>query len=226
MENAIQIKNLTFSYDTLTVLENVSLSIKKNQFVAIVGENGTGKTTLLNLILGNIKGKGEIFIFNKNIKEYNNYKKIAYISQNAVNSYKYFPTTVEEVIKSHLKQLKSKMYIHECLELMKLTKHRKNSLSQLSGGQLQRVAILLALIKEAELIILDEATSGVDKKFSAELFKELKKLSLGGKTILLVTHHINEAIPWVDKIIKVSNKTVTYIDKSSKNGAIDNYGVI
>lgn len=207
MSNALEISNLYFKYSNNYVIENLNFFVEEGQFVAIIGENGSGKSTLLNLILQNLKAeKGTIKIFGDNILDDNHYRDIAYISQNSVLSYKNFPTTIEEVIKNHLKYLKKdKKDLKKYLELINLEKHAKKSLSELSGGQLQRVGLALALIKDAKLILLDEPTTGIDKKFGKELFNLLKDLSKDNKTIIVVTHELEEASEYVDKVLHIKN---------------------
>ncbi|MBU0279004.1 MULTISPECIES: metal ABC transporter ATP-binding protein [unclassified Gemella] len=217
MNRVIEIKNLDFTYDKESknyIFENLNLEIYKNEFVALVGENGVGKSTLLKLILNNLKAtSGGIKIFENDVEEKKHYQEISYISQNSVANYRHLPTTVEEVIKQHLKFLKKKQNVEDYLRIVDLEKKAKKSLGQLSGGELQRVAILLALIKEAKLIILDEPTSNIDKKFSKELFALLKNLAREDKTILIVTHDIEEIVNYVDYILQIKNCQCQRLEK-------------
>lgn len=202
MNKVLEINDLSFSYDKDYILKDISFELSSGEFIAIVGENGSGKSTLLNLILSNLTpNSGKIKLFGDNILNDNHYRDIAYISQNAVNSYRNFPTTINELINNHLKYLKIKVGLEEYLKMVGLEEHRYKSLRQLSGGQLQRVGIVLALIKDASLILLDEPTSAIDKKFSRELFTILRKLSEKGKTIVIVTHELAEITDYVDYII-------------------------
>lgn len=212
MSNILEISDLTFSYGNNTILKGLSCEVAEGEFVAIIGDNGAGKSTLLNLILGNIKAdSGEIRLFGDSIRKNNHYKDIAYISQNSVVGYKNFPTTIEEVVRVHLNHLRIKSDIDKYLQMMELEEHKKKKLSELSGGQLQRVGILLALIKDARLIILDEPTTGVDKKFSYELYAILSNLSKEGKTIIMVTHHLEEAKEFIDRVLHIEDgKIVGY----------------
>lgn len=206
MTNVLEINNLYFRYDNNYVIDGLSCSVKENQFVAIIGENGSGKSTLLNLILQNLTAeKGEILLFGDNILEDNHYRDLAFISQNAVLAYKYFPTTVEELIQNHLSYLKKKIEIDYYLQLIDLKQHRKKALSELSGGQLQRIGLALALIKDAKLILLDEPTTGIDKRFVHQLFQLLKQLSRQGKTIIMVTHDLEEARMYTDVVLHIKN---------------------
>lgn len=204
--NAITISNLNFSYEQETVLQQLNFSVDEGQFLALIGDNGAGKSTLMNLILGRLKPtSGSIALFGDMRAKSNHYQDIAYVSQNAVLGYKYFPTTVEEVVRVELRHLKKKASVAELLASVQLEDHAKRRLSELSGGQLQRVGLLLALAKDARLILLDEPTSGIDKHFSAELYQILRRLADEGRAIVLVTHHPDEAIHYVDRIVRLKD---------------------
>lgn len=208
MSNVLEINNLYFKYDANYIINNLSCTVREGEFVAIIGENGSGKSTLLNLILQNIKvEKGIIKLFGDNILETNHYEDLAYISQNSVLNYRNFPTTIEEVVKNHLKYFKKdKKELQNYLQLINLADHAKKSLSELSGGQLQRVGVLLALIKDAKLILLDEPTTGIDKKFVNELFELLQQLAHKmQKTVVIVTHELEEARRYVDRVLHIKN---------------------
>lgn len=215
MAEVLKITDLSFAYDTAPILQDLELSVSEREFVAIIGNNGAGKSTLMNLILGNLKAdSGKIELFGDLNTENNHYSDIAYISQNSVSNYKNFPTTIEEVVRVHLKHLKIKLHICEALKKVGLEEHSKKKLSELSGGQLQRVALLLALIKDAKLILLDEPTIGIDKNFSAELYRLLKELAKGGKTIIMITHHLSETKDFIDRLFKLENGSCIELDKS------------
>lgn len=219
MNRIIEVSKVSFAYEKETILEEVSFFIEEGDFVAIIGENGAGKSTLMKLILHQLKvSNGSLRLFGDEIERDNHYKDIAFISQNAVMNYKNFPTTIEEVVREHLKYLKLKSDVDEHLEAMGLLVHKKKALSELSGGQLQRVGLLLALIKNAKLIILDEPTTGIDKKFALELLHLLKELKEKGKTILMVTHELHDSKDFVDYVIQVKEKQV--VKREDKN-AVD-----
>lgn len=209
MNKIIEVTKVSFAYEKEIILDDISFFIEKGDFVAVIGENGAGKSTLMNLILHNLKAEtGEIKLFGDRIEKDNHYKDIAFISQNSVLNYRNFPTTIEEVVRHHMKYLKIKKNVGEHLQAMGLLEHKKKALSELSGGQLQRVGLLLALIKNAKLIVLDEPTTGIDKKFRLELLKLLKEWKEKGKTILMVTHELHDAKDFVDYVIQVKEKKV------------------
>ncbi len=209
MNSVIEVRNLSFTYGDRQILDKVSFDVKPDNFVAVIGENGSGKSTLFNLIVGQLKAdEGEIKIFGEKLDKRYQYQKIAYISQNAINSYKNFPTTVEEVIKVHLSYLKKKGQLDKCLNLVGLSKHRGKMLRELSGGELQRVALSLAILKDTDLIMLDEPTSAIDKKFRKEFFDILKKFTEKGKTILMATHNMDDVAELVDDVMLVKGGKV------------------
>ena len=206
MNKVVEIVNLSFSYDNKKILNNINLYLSEGDFVALIGRNGAGKTTLLKLILGELKTKeGNLRLFGETSK---NYKKISYIGQNISSTYKNFPTSVEEVVNSHLRFLKKKVDIKKDLNLVGLYEHRKKTLGSLSGGQLQRLSLLIALIKDSKLILLDEPTASIDKNFSDEFLKILKDLARQGKTILMVTHDVFNINTYVNKVYELRDKEV------------------
>lgn len=189
----ITVKNLCFKYDKQVIFENLNLEIPKHSFTAIIGENGAGKSTFVKLLLNQITPlSGSIEYFETNI---------AYISQHAMQQYRIFPTTVEEILKQHLKHLKKKHLFQHYLTQFNLTTHRHKSLSVLSGGELQRVGIMLAFAKDANLIILDEPTIGIDAQSKEEVFQQLKQLTNQNKTIIMITHELQIAEKYVDHFI-------------------------
>ena len=101
-----------------------------------------------------------------------------------------------------------KVDIKKYLNLVGLYEHRKKTLGSLSGGQLQRLSLLIALIKDSKLILLDEPTASIDKKFSDEFLKILKDLARQGKTILMVTHDVFNINTYVNKVYELRDKEV------------------
>lgn len=213
-KEVLKVAGLSFAYEKDLILDNINFEIQEGDLVALVGANGVGKSTLLKLILGDLKAKnGQIQILNDDIRKDNHYRDLAYISQNAVASYRNFPTSVEEAIKIHLSYLKNKSNPKELMEKLGLYEHRKKALSELSGGQIQRFAISLALIKDASLILLDEPTTGIDEDFSRDFFENLKELKKAGKTIVIITHQLDMAGDFVDYALRIKKGKIERISK-------------
>ena len=197
MNNVVEINNLSFGYDKNKILKDINLVVKEKEFDLIIGENGVGKSTLLNLILGNLKSYKKIKLFGDYIDKDNHF-----------NGYRNFPTTVSEAVDIHLSYLKKDRDVSDYLKLVNLERCSNKRLSELSGGQLQRFGLLLALIKDAKLIILDEPTTGIDSKFSITLYELLKELSRNGKTIIMVTHNLSDAKKYADRVFEIKDGVI------------------
>lgn len=223
---AIEIKNLSFSYENENILENLSMQVEKGKFALIIGENGAGKTTLIRLILNQLKDyRGEIKILSDSIEKSNHYKDLAYISQSSVQSYKLFPTNVKEVIQNHIKFLNKSYDIDKLLKDFDLLDVKNHALCDLSGGQIQRLALILAFIKDAKLLILDEPTAAIDMKFSRDFYERLKNLTNNGKTILMISHDYKLASIFSDEVFHLSDKKIRKIDKNKLKESLGDFYV-
>lgn len=212
MNSVCSINDISFAYADTPVFSHASLDIFSQDFLALIGDNGVGKSTLMNLILGNLTpSAGSISLFGDLISQNNHHREIAYVSQNSVLGYRNFPTTIKELVSIHRSFLHVQQNVVDLLKIVQLEDHLDQALSELSGGQLQRVGILLALLKDAKLILLDEPTSGIDKKFSKELYELLQQLCSCGKTVVLITHHVHELADYVGRVVKLENKTLNEI---------------
>lgn len=223
---AIEINNLSFSYENENILENLSMQVEKGKFALIIGENGAGKTTLIRLILNQLKDyRGEIKILSDSIEKSNHYKDLAYISQSSVQSYKLFPTNVKEVIQNHIKFLNKSYDIDKLLKDFDLLDVKNHALCDLSGGQIQRLALILAFIKDAKLLILDEPTAAIDMKFSRDFYERLKNLTNNGKTILMISHDYKLASIFSDEVFHLSDKKIRKIDKNKLKESLGDFYV-
>jgi zinc transport system ATP-binding protein len=218
----LRLDKVTFSYVGEDVLKDISFSISKGDFVGLVGPNGSGKTTLLKLVLGILSlKKGYIYLFNKDIKSFNDWSKIGYVPQKATNIDSNFPATVYEIVsmglfskKKFLKLLNKNdvSKINNALAIVKMQKYTNNRISELSGGQQQRVLIAKALVSEPEILILDEPTTGVDQENQKAFYDLLKKLNKEGITIILVSHDTGRITKYVNKLAYINQKLEFYGD--------------
>ncbi|MCR4941424.1 MAG: ABC transporter ATP-binding protein [Campylobacter sp.] len=206
----ISIKNLDFSYDGELVLKNVNLEFNTSDFLAIIGPNGGGKSTLLKLILGLLKpSAGELKVFGK--KPSQSCKTIGYVPQSfALNQA--FPLKVIDVVLMGLIEKKlfgfyskeQQEIAMECLKMVAMDEFSQNLIANLSGGQRQRVYIARALASQAKILVLDEPTASVDTKTQAEIYALLKRINTKGCGIVLVSHDANIALGFANKVAYVS----------------------
>ena len=211
-QNIIELKNLIKTYGENTVLNNLSLNIKKNEFLTLLGPSGCGKTTTLKIIAGfeNADG-GEVIFDDEDISNLPPYKR----KLNTVfQKYALFPhMNIYENIAFGLKIKKLPKdvidkKVKEMLRLVALEGFEKRSVESLSGGQQQRVAIARALVNEPEVLLLDEPLGALDLKLRKEMQLELKKIQQElGITFIFVTHDQEEALTMSDTIV-VMNKGV------------------
>ncbi len=193
---AIEVKDLWFSYDRTSVLENVTFTLEQGDFLGIIGPNGGGKTTLLKLLLGILKpGRGRIRVLGE--APHDARRRVGYVPQHTdVNIT--FPVSVLDITlmgrlsRAHIGRWysrKDRLKAGEVLERVGMWGHRKRPVGKLSGGQRQRVFIARALATEPEILFLDEPTSSVDPEFETDLYEFLRELNRK-VTIAVITHDI------------------------------------
>ena len=221
--NAIEIKNLHFSYGKENVLDGVSLCLKEGRLAILAGENGAGKSTLLRLLLGELpigeshKGDqeegssdGSIEILGQDIRQFKDWSSISYVPQNGMGGWKDFPASVEEIVRANLyKQIglfrfagkKERQQVRAALAQVGMEEYQNRLIGRLSGGQQQRVLLARALVNEPKLLILDEPTSALDEKNASHFYRLLKKINAEKRiTVLMVTHDLNRASSYADDV--------------------------
>lgn len=189
---AFRFDKVSFSYGSVKVLEDVSFHIHQGDFAALVGANGSGKTTILKLLLGLEKPQaGTITLFDETASRQNNY--IGYVPQNAGFD-PAFPISVHEVVRMGRLSATSRKFtaldetaVQEALERTEILDLASRPYSALSGGQRRRVLVARALASKPGLLILDEPTANMDSESEARLFRTLGELK-GSTTVLIVTH--------------------------------------
>jgi zinc transport system ATP-binding protein len=208
----IEIENLSFEIDSTVILEKISLSVKKGEFLGIFGPNGGGKTTLLNLLLGFLKpSSGSIEIFG--LPPHQARTQIGYVPQITRFDRK-FPISVFEVVAMGLLRkltwygrftAQTKKKALDALEKVGLETLAKRPFSTLSGGQAQRVLLARALANDPQLLLLDEPTASVDAEAEADIHKLLMQLK-GTVTILMVSHDLQTIASDVDHLLFIQRK--------------------
>ncbi|HAT4362734.1 TPA: ABC transporter ATP-binding protein [Clostridium perfringens] len=208
--NIIELKGITKSYGKDTILDNLSLNIKKNEFLTLLGPSGCGKTTTLKIIAGfETADSGQVVFENNIINDIPPYER----QLNTVfQKYALFPhMNVYENIAFGLKLKKMPkdvidQKVKEMLKLVALEGYENRDIEALSGGQQQRVAIARALVNEPKVLLLDEPLGALDMKLRKGMQIELKRIQQKlGITFIFVTHDQEEALTMSDTIV-VMNK--------------------
>lgn len=219
-ENAVSVKNLSVSYGVVEAIENITLNINEGESVCIVGPNGGGKTTFLNAVLGFLKpNKGEIKILGGSIKKA--YSKISFVPQ-ASSVDRNFPISVIESVmtaslKSGLHPFKffKKADVGKALSILKevgLEKYENRKISELSGGEFQRLLIARAIVGNPQILLLDEPTANVDIYSRNKIFDLLGEFCRCGKTVITVTHDLAAAKACFSKLA-IINKELIFFGK-------------
>lgn len=211
-ENILELKNINKSYGEQQVLDNLSLNIKKNEFLTLLGPSGCGKTTTLKIIAGfETADSGKLVFNNEDISLLPPYKRQV---NTVFQKYALFPhMNIFDNIAFGLKLKKLpkaeiQKKVEDMLSLVALKGFEKRSVDSLSGGQQQRVAIARALVNKPKILLLDEPLGALDLKLRKEMQIELKKIQQEvGITFVFVTHDQEEALTMSDTII-VMNKGV------------------
>lgn len=227
MSNIIEIKNLSFNYTpNKTIFSNLNLNIKKGEITTLLGKNGCGKSTLIKLLSKNITNyAGNIFLENKELKSYSLKelaKKLSIVYQNNATPQEItvfdmvsFARLPYQNIFFYKKTKEDIEKINFALKETDLIEYKNTIVSELSGGQLQRVYIAMCLAQDTEIIILDEPTTFLDIKYQKSIMKLVKRLNQElHLTIIMVLHDINQAITYSDNIVALLDGKIIKNDKA------------
>ena len=222
--SAVSVSDVTLSYDNLTVAEHVSFDVEFGDYVCIVGENGTGKSTLLKTIVGIHQPKSGHILFDCDIRN----GDIGYLPQQTVVRDD-FPASVGEIVLSGCLGLLGKRpffgaeerrIADKNMDLLGISVLKKTSFRELSGGQRQRVLLAKALCCARKILVLDEPVTGLDPLVTADMYSILRLINGEGVTIIMVSHEIGEAVKQASKILHLKHgvefygKTEDYLKSS------------
>ncbi len=225
-EKIIEVRNVWFSYNKKPVLRGINFNAFRGEVIAIVGNNGSGKTTLLHLIAGILKPeKGDVIVLGKNTRKYSAYKLaglIGIVFQNP--SLMLFCDTVYDEIAFGPRNLKLKENIERWLNVMELQEFANHHPQTLSGGQRLRCAAASIFSMNPEVLLLDEPTSGQDFMHVKKLMNICAELARTGKTVVFVTHDINVAIKFANRIVAMNDGKIVAdmpVEKITVNSLYD-----
>lgn len=229
----LELKNIKINFNNHSIFNNLSLNANNGDFIIIVGHNGSGKTTLLNTITGKtISTSGNIFLNQKNITKLNKQHRAQFTSmlfqdpkQNTATSLTVKQNFALALLKNHTATLCNSF--KKLQKTPKITEQFKNifhkslidrSMKNLSGGQRQMIAFLMATIITPKILLLDEPTAALDPQSSKKMIQLInqhaqKKLSI----ILMVTHNLEQAANFGNKLWVIKNKIIVEIDKIKQN---------
>lgn len=211
----IDLQHVSKSFNGITVLDDISLSVQKGETIAILGSSGSGKTTLLNMILGLLQpDSGKIICEGQDITKQSMKKRAFNI---VFQDYALFPNlSVEKNIVYGLrnkKELSSAQEVADLIALLDLSKHLHKSIHQLSGGQKQRVALARTLVMKPKILLLDEPLSALDGVIKENIKSRIREIVQQFQlTTFIVTHDPEEALTMSDKILVLDQGHIVQFD--------------
>lgn len=216
-EVLIEVRGLNVVRSGSLVIQNASFDIMRGDYVGVVGPNGGGKTTLLLAMLGMIpRQSGTVRLFGKDVEKFSEWEKIAYVSQDAINFDLDFPLSVRELVslgRLNMKKLGKPLNridwheVDSALEFMGISDLAEKRIGDLSGGQKQRMFVAMALVRDPEVIILDEPVAGIDAATQEKFYQKMSDLNQRkGITILMVSHDLTAVFCRMSKLICVNRE--------------------
>ena len=216
MKIAIKTEDLYFTYpDGTKALNGIDLEIREQEFIAIIGPNGSGKSTLVKHFIALLKPtKGKVIVFNKDISNYEPadlVRDVGYVFQNP--SHQLFCPSVKEELEYGLKNIglpnsEIKKRVNKILKLMNIEHLKEANPLLLSRGEKVLVAIASILVLDPKVIILDEPTTGLDRRTIEYVFNILSELNREGKTIIFITHNMRIVAEYAKRIIVMNSGKV------------------
>lgn len=221
MDALIDIKNVSVRYGATVAVQNISCRIKQGDFVGLVGPNGGGKTTLAKTILGLLSPhEGKIALFGQDSDKFGEWQKIGFLPQKHTSINPLFPASVGEVVSLGLLSAKKQpknitksdwQEIDAMLEDIGMIDLKSKLISELSGGQQQKVLLARALISKPEILILDEPSTALDPNSREQFFAQLERLNKEARTtIILITHDTGYIGKYANKLLYVDRKLVFF----------------
>jgi len=205
----IRVDDLTFRYNGLDVISNITFAVEKGIYLGIVGPNGSGKSTLIKSILGILQPEqGRIELFGQPLGIFRRWEKIGYLPQRLSALNTHFPGTVEEIVQMGLRK-KDRAALKHTLEMMAIGHLASRLIGELSYGEQQRAMLAQALIRRPELLIFDEPTTALDPETREIFYSLTKELNqTRGTTIILITHDSGIIGQYAQSLLYLDKKVI------------------
>jgi len=217
MKAAVEVKKLSVTYPKIkqAVVSDVSFSLPKGKILMIVGPNGSGKSTLVKAILGLVESRGQVQVFGHKVEQ--EYHQIGYLPQNFSFDTS-FPITVEEFLNISLAECSCeeclrdpKNSIKKALTQVGAQKLLSSMMSELSGGQMQRVLLAKSIVHSPKLLILDEPEAGIDHAGEESIFSLVSQMvKESHMTAILVSHDLDYVKKYADLVLVINKKIISY----------------
>lgn len=214
--NIVNVDGVSLTLGGETILRDIHLEVEPGDFLALIGPNGGGKSTLVRLMLGLLRPTSGRILCSE--------KLIGYVPQNTDINITFPITVLDVVLMGHRRGIfgysdAARQSAYDALRKVGLASYADARIGALSGGQRQRVMIARALQNDPKLLILDEPTSNIDPEGQFEIYELLKKLN-ADKTVIVVSHDISIVVQYAAKVAYV-NRTLTFHDVSSMRTAFE-----
>ena len=207
----ISCQNLSVGYENRILFKNLNFSVERGSYLCIIGENGTGKSTLMRTLLGLQQPLEGTILFGDELKE----NEIGYLPQQTIVQ-KDFPASVREIVLSGCQnrigirpfyKKPEKKRAKEMMEKLDITNLENQCYRELSGGQQQRVLLTRALCATKKILLLDEPVSGLDPKATGEMYRLVEKINCEDKiTVIMISHDIKAAMSYASHILHIGEE--------------------
>ncbi len=228
----IALRGISAGYGRGTVLRNVDLDVRAGDFIAVVGPNGGGKTTLFRIILGLIEpSAGTVEVMGVPPRE--GCRRIGYVPQFGAFDREY-PVYAEQVVRMGLRcrqgilpfrTSSQEEAVRKAMEYADMESFRDRRIGELSGGQIQRTLLARALVSGPDILLLDEPTASLDPAFRGEVYEILTKAARDGITVVMITHDFEGITHCVNRAVHV-DRTVSEVEPSALTGAACGGGLL
>lgn len=186
----LSVENLTYSYNGIEVLKNISFAVQKGDYLGVAGPNGSGKSTLIKNILGILQPRqGNIHLFDQLLSSFKSWDKIGYLPQRLAALNSHFPGTVREIVQMGMGRKAKSSDIKQMLRMLDIEHLSSRLIGELSYGEQQRAMLARALASKPELLIFDEPTTALDPQTRDNFYLLTQDLNKNqGTTVILISH--------------------------------------